>query len=114
MLKEMNNALCDPAGITPEQKEVNDREWRSPENWRGGIFPAYASPLDSRPFVPARMFKPKTPDDLRWVQVLCTQTSNGAHRTGRIWTFLGRAVVLILALIWLGLMVMMYWKKYGA
>ena len=95
---KLNDILCDPPGITPEQKIINDREWRDPKNWKGFLFPAYYSELDSRPFVLARMFKPKSHDDLKWAGVLCSQTVNRAHRRGRIWVILMWIAVLSIIL----------------
>jgi len=82
MLEKMNNILCDPFGITPEQKEINEREWRDPNNWKGWLFPVYSSALDTRPFVPGRMFRPKDSQDTRWVQILCSQVPNIGQRNG--------------------------------
>ena len=112
MLMTINDLLCDPSGITAEQKRINDQEWNTPENWKGYIFPSYSSELDSRPFVPARMFRPKFRDDTRWVQVLCTQTVNKAHKRGKIWTTLAWVTVLSIAIIWLVLMADFLWNNY--
>jgi uncharacterized membrane protein len=47
------------------QREINDAEWRNPENWAGiGPFKAYFSKRDSRIWVPllwnSRAFSPAT------------------------------------------------------
>lgn len=101
-------------GITAEQKAVNDREWRDPKNWKGWLFPAYSSSIDSRPFVMGRMFKPKSPEDIAWAGVLCRQTVNRAHPRGRIWAILAWGAVLAIVTVWLVLMAMMIWKETGA
>jgi hypothetical protein len=101
MIKKMNKLLVNPPGITPDQEKNNDREWNNPANWSGFLFPSYSSELDSRPFVPARMFRPKFENDNKWAQVLCTHTSNRRHARGRIWTKLAWITVLAVCAGWL-------------
>ena len=107
----LNDFLCDPSGITPEQKELNDLEWNNPNNWSGHFFPSYSSKLDSRPFVPARMFRPEFQNDKRWVQILCTQTVNRAHQRGKKWLILAWSTILLIAIIWLLLMAYFLWTE---
>jgi len=114
MLRTLNDRLCNPPGITPEQEAINDREWHDPRNWKGWLFPAYSSPLDSRPFVLGRMFKPESPGDNTWAGVLCRQTVNRAHPRGRIWAILAWAVMLAIVAAWLVLMAIMIWETTGA
>lgn len=35
-----------------DQKEINDTEWRNPENWSGSLLGFYFSKKDSRTWVP--------------------------------------------------------------
>ena len=101
MPKSMNDLLCEPSGTSSRQAAINDEEWRNPENWHGVIFPSYSSKIDTRPFVPGRMFRPKTPDDLRWAGVFTSQVVNRGHRRGRIWSFLGWVAVIGVLIIWI-------------
>lgn len=105
MPNALNDILCNPAGISPEQAAINEAEWRKPENWHGVLFPSYCSKTDTRPFVPGRTFRPKTADDLRWVGVLTRQIPNRGHSRGRIWSILGWAAVIGVAVVWIVLMV---------
>lgn len=54
------------------QQQVNDNEWKNPENWRGGWLGIYIAPRDTRDWVPKR-----TP----WMGV----TLNFAHRRSWVW-----------------------------
>jgi uncharacterized membrane protein len=54
------------------QAEINDAEWRNPDNWYGGWFGVYISPRDTRVWVPKRVRA------LGW-------TINMAHRRGWLW-----------------------------
>ncbi len=72
--------------MTPEQRSIDDREWRLDENWS---WASYASPLDSRVWVPKRN------PALGW-------TVNRAHTTGRLWllAILGVPLVVVALIIW--------------
>ena len=37
MQSNINDALCDPSGVTPEERDTNEREWSDPANWHGWI-----------------------------------------------------------------------------
>jgi len=89
----MRNPFIEDAGITEAQRALNEREWRSPENWKGRLFPAYRSSFDSRSFVPARALRPRSEEDMRGIGVLCTVTANRGHPRGRIWTLLAWVAV---------------------
>ena len=89
----MRKPFIEDGGITDAQRAVNEREWRRPENWKGRLFPAYRSSLDSRPFVPARAVRPRSKVDMRGVGVLCNVTANRGHPRGRIWTLLAWGAV---------------------
>lgn len=73
--------------------EPEDREWRNPDNWRGGWLGVYYAPGDPRIWVPKR--RP-------WMGT----TLNFAHRGARV-TFavmlglpLVVSLIVILALVW--------------
>ena len=56
----------------PTQREINDAEWRNPDNWSGSWpYNAYFSKRDSRLFVP-QYFN----------SILCPHTINFGHRWG--------------------------------
>ena len=102
MLKKVFDILCDPIGITPDQKERNEREWQDPRNWKGWHCPSYSSPFDTRPFVQGRLYKPGSNKKIRWTQELCSLEHNRAHPRGRIWLIISRVVVIAIVLVFLG------------
>jgi len=102
MLKKVFEFLCDPIGTTPEQREINEREWQDPSNWKGWKCPSYSSPSDTRPFVQGRMFKPRNSENIKWTRELCSLVHNRAHKRGRIWLIIARATVIAIVVIFLG------------
>jgi uncharacterized membrane protein len=60
------------------QDEVNQAEWKNPDNWRGGWLGIYVAPRDTRDWVPKR---------IPWMG----WTLNFAH--GRSWLWLGALLV---------------------
>jgi hypothetical protein len=102
MFKKVFDILCSPIRITPEQKEINEREWQDPRNWKGWKCPSYSSSFDTRPFVQGRLFKPRDSEKTKWTRELCSLVHNRAHPRGRIWLFISRAVVIAILLFFLG------------
>lgn len=70
------------------QTEINEREWRDPKNWRGGLLGIYHSRGDDRATVPKGE---------RWGGV----TFNVGHPLGRALAVL--VVVMLVALVVLGI-----------
>jgi uncharacterized membrane protein len=81
---------------TCSQREINDAEWRNPDNWSDNwFFRAYFSKRDSRLLVPRyfnNMFMPTTPNfgHRRGVAFVSPVTILAAIITGYIGWFLGR------------------------
>ena len=100
MQEKINAMLCDPVGTSSRQASINDNEWRKPENWHGRLFPSYSSKIDTRPFVPGRMFRPRTNDDLRGVGFLTSQVVNRGHTRGRVWSIIGWVAVAGIVIVW--------------
>jgi len=101
MFEKLNDMLCEPANTTPEQREINEREWMNPDNWHGWICPYYKSDLDTRPFVPGRMLHPK----IHVPTWLCPTKSrpipNRGQSRGKIWSLLAWTTVILISIIWL-------------
>lgn len=68
------------------QPEINEREWRDPKNWRGGLLGIYHSECDDRAVVPKRN---------PWFGV----TFNVGHPVGRALTLVTLFVV-VAAIAW--------------
>jgi hypothetical protein len=105
MLKSLNDWFYSPLGTTLRQQATNDAEWRKPENWSRGLWPRYSSKLDTRPFVPGRLFRPKSENDERWAW-LSRGTPNWGHPRGRIYALLGWTTVIVVALASLAMQLM--------
>ena len=77
-----------------KEKDINKAEWCNPKNWSNGFLPFYFSRLDTRVFVPRRVFNDgeTAPNGYPAIGLLGTTVNCGNKRAG-VWR-----IVLLLAL----------------
>ena len=69
-----------------DQRDVNEREWHAPGNWRWGWLGVYSSEQDSRLVVPKR-------------NRIMGWTLNFAHRSSWLWLAVVLGVPLLMVLV---------------
>jgi hypothetical protein len=102
MFDNLNKQIYEPPDTTLKQREINEQEWKNPDNWKGSFFPSYTSKLDNRPLVPTRWFPPKK-GEKKYRHFLKPRsfTPNRAHSRGRAWLTFSWLVLVAIFLLWI-------------
>ena len=78
------------------KQEMDKAEWCNPKNWSNGFWPSYFSKLDTRVFVPRRVFNDGETSPERYPTIgLSGTTPNYGNRRAGVW----RIVLLLLPLM---------------